>query len=184
MKAILEKFTFKDFMLFNNENERIYELIYGRLIKSPPPIVKHQEISGNIYLKMRVFVENKALGRVFYAPIGVRFSDEIALQPDIIFISKERMHIIKEKYIDGVPDLVVEIISKGTKRRDTKVKKAIYERFGVKEYWIVNPFDKSIEVYALNEEGKYELYSKAKQEGKVKSSVLKGFEIDLKEVLV
>ncbi len=182
MKVVLEKFTFRDFMLFNYENERIYELIYGRLVKMPPPVTEHQRISRKIEFRMIKFVEGRNLGEIFDAPIGVRFSDEIALQPDIIFISKERMHIIKEKYINGVPDLVVEIISKGTKKRDTKVKKAIYERFGVKEYWIVNPFDRSIEVYVLNEEGKYELYSKAKQKGKVRSSILEGFEIALKEV--
>ncbi len=178
---VLDKFTFRDFMLFNDENERIYELMYGRLMKMPPPITEHQKIAKRLEFKFYE-LEKKGLGEMFHAPIGVRFSDEIALQPDIIFISKERMHIIKEKYIDGVPDLVVEIISKGTKKRDTKVKKAIYEKFGVKEYWIVNPFDKSIEVYVLNEEGKYELYSKAKQKGKVRSSILEGFEMSLKEV--
>ncbi len=184
MKLVLEKFTFKDFMLFNDENEKIYELIYGRLIKMPPPIVKHQDIVMKISANLYLFVEKYKSGKVLPSPIGVRFSDEIALQPDIIFISKDRSYIIKEKYINGVPDLIVEIISKGTKRRDTRVKKAIYERFGAREYWIVNPFDKSIDVYVLNDRGKYKLYSKAKQEGKVKSSVLKGFEIDLKGVLV
>ncbi len=181
---VLAKFTFRDFMLFNDENEKIYELIYGRLIKMPPPIVRHQEIVGKLYVEIYTFLQKKKVGKVLISPVGVRFSDEVALQPDIIFISKERMHIIKEKYIDGVPDLVVEIISKGTKKRDTKVKKAIYKRFGVKEYWIVNPFDKSIEVYILSEEGDYELYSRAKNEGQVESKFLKGFRLDLKEVFV
>ncbi len=182
MKLVLEKFTFKDFMLFNDESEKIYELVYGRLIKMPPPITYHQKVSREIGFRILIFLKEKGLGEMFHAPIGVRFSDEIALQPDIIFISKERMHIIKEKYIDGVPDLVVEIISKGTKKRDTRVKKAIYERFGVKEYWIVNPFNRSIDVYVLNDKGKYELYSSAENKGKVKSKVLDGFILDLKEV--
>ncbi len=107
---VLEKLTFKDFTY-------------------------HQKISREIEFRMIKFAEETDLGEIFDDPIGVRFSDEIALQPD------------------GVPDLIVEIISKGTKNRDMKVKKAIYERFGVKEYWIVNPFDRSIDVYALNDRG-------------------------------
>ncbi len=181
---VLKKFTFKDFMLFNDENEKIYELIYGMLIKMPPPIVRHQDISRNIEFKMWDFVRKRKLGKVFDAPISVRFSDDIALQPDISFISKDRSYIIEEKYIDGTPDLIVEIISKRTKKKDTKIKKRIYEKYGVKEYWIVNPFDKSIEVYVLNDEGKYDLYLRVEKKGKVVSSVLKDFEIDLREIFV
>ncbi|MEO0186691.1 MAG: Uma2 family endonuclease, partial [candidate division WOR-3 bacterium] len=90
--------------------------------------------------------------------------------------------IIGEKAIMGVPDLIVEIVSPSTTRRDTVVKKEIYENFGVKEYWIVYPDEKAIEVWVLGDKGKYELYSFAEKEGKVKSKVLEGLEIDLKEV--
>ncbi len=181
MRAVLKKFTFKDFMLFNDENEKIYELIYGRLIRMPPPITEHQRIAKRIEAKFYE-LEEKGMGEMFHAPIGVRFSDEVALQPDILFILRGREYIIKEKFIDGVFDLVVEIISKGTKRRDTKIKKEIYERFGVKEYWIVNPFDESIEVYVLNEQGKYGLSLKVKKKGKVRSAILRGFEISLNAI--
>jgi len=183
MKTLIKEiYTFKDFMKFNKENEEIYELINGRLIKMPPPLTEHQRIAMKLEVRIFNFIEKNELGIILHAPIGVRFSEKIALQPDIVFILKERKEIIKEKYIDGAPDLVIEIISKGTKNRDLKIKKKIYEQFKVKEYWIVYPKEKKIEVYVLNENGKYELFTSAEKEGKVKSKLLKSFEIDLKEV--
>ena len=97
---------------------------------------------------------------------------------------KIRLGIIGEKAIMGPPDLVVEIISPTTVRRDTVVKKGIYEKFGVKEYWIVYPEERAVEVWVLNDDGKYELFSVAEGEGKVKSKVLEGLEIDLKGVFI
>ncbi len=94
--------------------------------------------------------------------------DRYVLQPDILFISKDRLGIIGEKAIMGPPDLVV--------------KKGIYEKFGVRKYWIVYSGERAIEVWVLNDKGKYELFSVAEGEGKVKSKVLEGLEIGLKEV--
>ncbi len=106
----------------------------------------------------------------------------MVVQPDILFISKGRLEIIGEKAIMGPPDLVVEIISPTTVRRDTVVKKSIYEKFGVRECWIVYPEERAIEVWVLNDEGKYGLFNVAEGEGKVRSKVLEGLEIDLKKV--
>ncbi|MEO0138514.1 MAG: Uma2 family endonuclease [candidate division WOR-3 bacterium] len=108
--------------------------------------------------------------KVIPSPFDVIPSEDIVVQPD------------KEGSLFGTPNLIVEIVSPSTTRRDTVVKKEIYENFGVKEYWIVYPDEKAIEVWVLGDKGKYELYSFAEKEGKVKSKVLEGLEIDLKEV--
>ncbi len=175
-----EVWTYEDYLRL--ADDRRYELINGRLYEMPAPTPWHQDISRNLEFLMWNFVRDKKLGKVYDAPIDVVLGDRYVLQPDIIFISKERLGIIGEKAIMGPPDLVVEIISPATVRRDTVVKKEIYEKFGVREYWIVYPEEKAIEVWVLNDKGKYDLFSVTEGEGKVKSKVLEGFEVDLKEV--
>ncbi len=175
-----EVWTYEDYLRL--ADDRRYELINGRLYEMPAPTPWHQDISRNLEFLMWNFVRDKKLGKVYDAPIDVVLGDRYVLQPDIIFISKERLGIIGEKAIMGPPDLVVEIISPATVRRDTVVKKEIYERFGVREYWIVYSDERAIEVWVLSDEGKYELFSVAEGEGKVKSKVLEGLEVDLKEV--
>ncbi len=172
--------TYEDYLRLTDDKR--YEVINGRLYEMPAPTPWHQDISRNLEFLMWNFVQEKKLGKVYDAPIDVVLGDRYVLQPDIVFISRERLKIIGEKAIMGHPDLVVEIISPATVRRDTVVKKEIYERFGVKEYWIVYPEEKAVEVWVLGDRGKYELFSVAEGEGKVKSKVLEGLEIDLKEV--
>ena len=172
--------TYEDYLRLADDKR--YEVINGRLYEMPAPTPLHQRILIRIAKFMIYFVEKKDLGEVLPSPIDVVLGDKYVLQPDIVFISKDRLGIIGEKAIMGPPDLVVEIISPATVRRDTVVKKGIYEKFGVKEYWIVYPEEKAIEVWALSDEGKYELFNVAEGEGKVRSKVLEGFEVDLKEV--
>ncbi len=171
--------TYEDYLKLTDDKR--YEVINGRLYEMPAPTPLQQAISRRISLVLARFLKD---GEFFYAPIDVVLGDRYVLQPDIIFISKDRLGIIGEKAIMGSPDLVVEIISPGTVRRDTVVKKEIYERFGVKEYWIVYPEERAVEVWVLSDKGKYDLFSVAEGEGKVKSKVLEGLEIDLKEVFI
>ena len=172
--------TYEDYLRL--EDDKRYEVINGRLTELTTPTPLHQGILGNIVFLVWDFVQKREVGKILHAPLDVVFSAKNVLQPDIIFISKDRLGIIGEKAIMGPPDLVVEIISPATVRRDTVVKKGIYERFGVKEYWIVYPEEKAVEVWVLNNKGKYELFNVAEGEGRVKSKVLEGLEIDLKEV--
>ena len=174
--------TYEDYLRL--EDDKRYEVINGRLMELNTPTPLHQGILGNIVFLVWDFVRKREVGKILHAPLDVVFSARNVLQPDIIFISKDRLGIIGEKAIMGPPDLVVEIISPATVRRDTVVKKEIYERFGVKEYWIVYPGERAVEVWVLNDKGKYELFSVAEGEGRVKSKVLEGLEIDLKEVFI
>ena len=172
--------TYEDYLRLDDDKR--YELINGRLYEMPAPTPLHQIILAYLHHRFYDFAKRRDTGLVIPSPIDVVLGDRYVLQPDILFISKERLGIIGEKAITGPPDLVVEIISPATVRRDTVVKKGIYERFGVREYWIVYPDERAIEVWVLSDEGKYELFSVAEGEGKVKSKVLEGLEVDLKEV--
>jgi Uma2 family endonuclease len=179
--AVIEKkkYTFEDY-LKTPEDER-YELIEGELLMTPSPVPKHQRISGKIDFILRKFVTENNIGEVFYAPCDVLLDEENVVQPDILFISKERLGIIGEKNIQGVPDLVIEIISESTAYRDLVQKKKLYARFGIKEYWIVVPGEESIEVYILKD-STYILYNAYSKDDTLESPYLKDLKIGLKGI--
>ena len=124
-----------------------YQLIGGELIITPTPTPYHQRISRRIEFLLIQYVEGNNLGEVFDSPIDVYFEQTETYQPDVIFISKERLDIIKETRLEGAPDLVIEILSPATAYYDLRKKFKIYEKYRVKEYWIIDPEEKNIEVY-------------------------------------
>ena len=136
------RYTYKDYL--NMSDDKRYELIGGCLMMAPAPIPYHQWISKNIEYEIERFVREKKLGRVFDAPCDVYLDEENVVQPDILFVSEERTHIIGKTHIQGAPDLAVEILSESTAYTDLMKKKRLYARFGVKEYWIVDPDGKTI----------------------------------------
>ena len=122
-------------------------------------------------------------GRVFAAPIDVYLGPRNTPQPDVIFIARERLHIVGDKKIEGAPDIVIEVLSPGTAYYDLRKKKRVYEAAGVAEYWIVDLLEKSIEVFAL-ENNAYALFHRVEIEGGVKSKVLPQLALDLKSVFI
>ena len=184
MASPLEKklWTYQDYLEETDEGE-IYQIIEGELLMAPPaPASRHQFISGDLYYYLREYVYAHKLGKVAYAPIDVALDDKNVVQPDILFISKDNLGIIQERGIIGVPDVVIEILSPSTIQRDRYQKRELYEKFKVKEYWIVDIASQSIEVLRLKHD-RYELHSFAVEKGVVQSSVIKGFEVELSEVM-
>ena len=179
--AVIEKkkYTYEDY-LKTPEDER-YELIEGELIMSPSPIPKHQRISRKIEFILEKYVTENELGEVFYAPCDVYLDDENVIQPDILFISEDRLNIIGEKNIQGAPDLVMEIISENTAYRDFVQKKRLYAKFGVREYWIVIPEEKLIEIYTLKD-NTYTLYKTYYKDDILESPYLRNLKIELKGI--
>jgi Uma2 family endonuclease len=162
--------------------ESRYELRHYTLIDmSPAPKTRHQEISSNLYNLLRAFIVKYKLGKIYYAPIDVEFSEGDVCQPDLVFVAKEQIEIVKENAIEGAPVLLVEVVSKGSVARDYIEKKEEYETFGVLEYWIVDPRNESVLVYSL-QNGKYQLFSSAEEEGTVQSKVLTDFAVTLAEI--
>ncbi|MBF0590701.1 MAG: Uma2 family endonuclease [Nitrospirae bacterium] len=157
------------------------EIINGVEVMGPSPFGKHQRISMRIVRRIILHLENNKLGEVYDAPLDVILQENVQkVQPDILFIKKENMGIFQD-WIRGVPDMVCEIVSKGSHVKDTVTKRKIYERYKVPEYWIVFPEFETIEVFTI-EGGTYELFSFAEGEGVVKSKVIEGLEIDVKDV--
>ena len=178
------RFSYQDYKSLPELETERYELLEGELVMVPSPTTYHQRISGNLELILRQFVLERDLGEVYYAPLDVVLaegSERKVVQPDILFISKNRSHIITEDEINGAPDLVVEIISKGTEERDRGYKKTLYARHGVKEYWLVDPKAKTVEVFTLGERG-FEMVRGYKSTETLNSSLLEGLKIDLQEI--
>lgn len=159
-----------------------YQLIGGDLIKEPSPVPYHQMVSIRIVFELVKFVEERDLGIVLDAPMDVYLSDTEVYQPDIMFISKDRMNIIGEKNIEAAPDLVVEILSPSSAYYDLRHKMHVYETSGVREYWVVDPIEKGVEIYQ-NINGEFKLFNKALSSGLIRSALLEGFTVELEKVL-
>ena len=132
------------------DDER-YELLDGELVMVPAPSTGHQRIDTRLGALLHVFVNEKDLGEVFHAPFDVVLSETDVVQPDLLFISNERAYIITPANARGAPDLVVEILSPSTATRDRTFKRALYARYGVREYWLVDPDARTITVLLLDD---------------------------------
>ena len=146
------------------------ELIDNSLYMSPAPTLSHQDVSVTLASLIFMHVRQKKSGKVYAAPVDVFLSNKNAFQPDIIFISTENKSKLKEDGIYGAPDLIIEILSPGSKKLDLTKKKDAYEKAGVKEYWIVDPETKESIGHQL-EKGSYVEFKKEK--GKLPSLLLK-----------
>ncbi len=148
--ALPTKMTIADLDRFPDDGNR-YELIDGELFVSAAPLISHQRVLKRLFRKLDEFTESHDLGEVYCAPCDVdlalpRPTGDTRVQPDLLFVSKARVHIIQER-VQGAPDLVVEILSESTARVDLYEKRDAYRAAGVPEYWIVNPHNQTVTVY-------------------------------------
>jgi Uma2 family endonuclease len=143
------KLTYEDYLLFPDDGKR-HELIQGDHSMTPALSTKHQRISRNLVIALGTFVRQHRRGEVFDAPCDVVLSDEDVVQPDLLFVSAERAAAITEANVQGPPDLIVEILSDATRKKDEVTKRKLYERFGVSEYWIVDPELEIVKVFRLS----------------------------------
>jgi len=141
--------TYDDYVLLPNDLNR-YEILEGELSVTPAPSTKHQTISGNLFILLAQHINDRDLGKIFHAPIDLILESTSVLQPDLLFVSKARQHIVTDRAIEGTPDLVIEILSPTTSRTDRVTKAQIYARHSVPAYWIVDPEQETIEIYLLN----------------------------------
>ena len=173
------KYTYEDY-LNTPEGER-YELIDGELILVASPNEGHQIASIRLGSRMHFYVDAGELGWVFQAPFDIVFSDTEVVQPDVMFISKEREHIRTGANVQGAPDLVVEILSPSSVGRDWSYKRELYAKYGVKEYWIADPVHKMVSVMLLRD-GVLELAGTYVEGDTVVSSALEGFSVEINAI--
>ncbi len=173
--------TFDEMLAELDETNQPTELWDGELIMAPAPTPHHQDVVFRLARAMTNFVELRKLGKVYVSPLDVVLTQRRVVQPDIIYISREHSAILRDR-IRGVPDLLVEVISPGSWRRDRVDKKALYEQHGVKEYWTVDLEAETIDVWTL-EEGSYTLLGRSGRGDIARSQLLPGLEVAVDQVL-
>ena len=133
------RLTYDDFLLFPDDGRR-HELIDGEHYVTPSPNTRHQRLVGRLFVALDAHVNaNPGVGEVFLAPFDVVFTDFDIVEPDVLFVAGDQADIVTDKHVRGAPALVVEILSPGTRRVDEKLKYRLFERTGVREYWLVDP---------------------------------------------
>lgn len=175
------QWTYEDWLRLPDDGFR-YEVLNGVLYMTPPPAIRHQSVSHNLELAIGSFVKERRRGVVLSAPCGVCLPGQpVPVQPDILFVRAERRDIIGEEYVEGAPDLVVEVLSPSNWLYDRTEKFRVYQEAGVPEYWIVDYRARTVEVFVL-EEGTYALLGKSGVGEVAHSKVLQGFEVAVDEV--
>jgi Uma2 family endonuclease len=178
------KLTYDDFVQFPDDGLR-HELIDGEHYVTPSPNTKHQGISINLTVLIGSWLERNPIGRLFHAPFDVVFSNFDVVEPDLLYLSNERAaDALTPLHVRGVPELVIEIGSPGTRKRDETVKRRLYERTDVSEYWVVDPEINTIRVYQREGDGFARVVEFSADAADVlTTSLLPGLEIPLARVL-
>jgi len=156
------RLTYEEFVHFPDDGMR-HELIDGVHYVTPCPITRHQQLAGRLFLAIGNYLERQPeVGQVFFAPFDVVFSRWDVVEPDLLFIAADQLEILTDANIQGAPALVIEILSPGTRKRDLGIKRELFDRGGVREYWIVDPKAEDLTVYRRTPDGRL---SKASQRG-------------------
>ena len=175
-------FTYEDYLLFRDDGNR-HELIDGDHFMTPAPSTKHQRVSINLSTLLKNYLVQHPIGTGFTAPCDVVLSNIDVVQPDLLFVSAARTSLITEQNIQGPPDLVIEILSETTRKTDEIVKRKLFERYGVAEYWIVDPELEIVKVYRPTDQGYARVEELAHEaEGRLSTPLLPGLDIPLSEI--
>lgn len=186
-EVLTKKLTYAEFrkLEFAEGDLSNYELLDGEIVQKSSPSIQHQRISRKLVVAIDNYLTQNPIGEVFCAPLDVVLEDRTAPQPDVFFVSKDRDFILDERegVVIGTPDLIIEIISPSSVQRDRYQKKGLYERFAVREFWLVDPQNRSIEIFVLAQ-NEYQLHAFADETGELISSiVLPGFEISATAII-
>jgi len=174
------EWTYEDYLRLPDDGYH-YQIIKGVLFMTAAPAIKHQDVVRNLLVALHLFVKERRRGKVYDSPVDVQLSEQTVVEPDIIFVARERLSIIKESYVEGAPDLIVEILSPSNWVVDRRDKFAVYEAAGVREYWIVDPDVRTVEIYSLRQ-GQYALLERYEPGQTVQSELLTGFEIPVDNI--
>jgi Uma2 family endonuclease len=176
-----DRLTVDDFMRFPDDGKR-HEIIAGVHYVTPSPNLRHQAISGRLHLALGNFLDaHPHLGRVFYAPLDVIFSFYDVVEPDLLVVAGDQLDILTEKNVQGAPAIVVEILSPSTRKVDEVTKRRLFERGGVREYWLIDPKRETVQIFQRDADGSFPraLELARADAAALTTPVLPGFSIEL-----
>ncbi|MDQ7822581.1 MAG: Uma2 family endonuclease [Candidatus Eremiobacteraeota bacterium] len=174
--------TYEDYAAFPDDRNR-YEIMEGELYMTPGPGTKHQKLSGRLFSILSTYIEHLEEGSFYYAPLDVILDNRTVMQPDLLYLSKERASLESERGIEGPPDLVIEILSPSSMRNDRVFKFRIYAKYRIEWYWMLDPDTKVLEEYALSGEG-YTLVAQINGDEPFRPRLFPGLSLDLSRVWV
>ena len=174
------RWTFDELAAEVPESNQPMELWDGELIMAPAPSFFHQQIAFRFQKRLDAWVSEHRLGATVGAPIDMVLASRRATQPDVLFVSNQRMHIVTDR-VRAAADLVAEVLSPGSRRRDRIEKRDLYEQHGVREYWIIDPESETVEVLFLDR-GEYRLAGRWRPGEQARSQLLKGFKVAVTEL--
>ncbi len=172
-----QKFRYEHYVQFPDDGRR-HEIIDGDHYVNPAPGTQHQSVSKHLQYQLYTKIELAGLGLFFDAPVDVQLSDFDIVQPDLVIVLNKSIKKITPTKIKVAPDLVVEILSPSTAGYDNSVKKQLYERSGVPEYWVVDPFEQKIDQWVLTD-GKYALQPETRN---IRLSILPDITIETEKI--
>jgi Uma2 family endonuclease len=178
------KLTLEDYMLFPDDGQR-HELIDGEHYVSPSPLMRHQRIILRLAAAISNHLEVHPTGEVFVAPFTTILSKHDVVEPDLLYVSNQRRHVLdKGDWVRGAPDLVVEVLSPSTRRRDETIKREAYERTGVDEYWLVDPEQDAVTIHRRQDDTFVRVAELTRADGDVLSTpLMPGLELALAKIL-
>ena len=178
------RFTYDDFVLLPDDGKR-HEIIAGEHYVTPSPNVRHQRLVRRLLLEIELYLKtNPRAGEVFPAPLDVVLSHFDVVEPDLLFVAGDQTDILTEKNVQGAPALVIEVLSKSTRKRDAQTKRRLFERSGVREYWLVDPELDAVQVFRPTLEGRLaRVVELTAEDGDVLTTpLLPGCQIDVREL--
>jgi Uma2 family endonuclease len=180
------RFTYEDFLLFPDDGKR-HEIIDGEHYATPSPNTRHQVLVGRLFLALGNFLQaNSALGRVFLAPLDVIFSRYDVVEPDVLFVAADQTGILTQANVQGAPALVIEVLSDSTRTRDEQVKRRLFARGGVREYWLVDPDLDRVRIYRRAADARFARATElsAEEGGVLTTPLLPGLRLPLAELFL
>ncbi len=176
------RLNYDDYLHFPEDGRR-HEILDGEHYVTASPSTRHQDVSVQLTTFLNLFIREHRLGKLYSAPTDVVLSDHDVVVPDLVFISKARRAMVTSSSIQGAPDLVVEILSPGTRRIDLGIKLERYESFGVREYWLVDPLRETVAVYRLEGE-RFERAAELTASDVLVTPLLPGLELQLERIFI
>ncbi|MDH4065921.1 MAG: Uma2 family endonuclease [Acidobacteriota bacterium] len=175
------RLTYDDFVRFPDDGRR-HEIIDGVHYVTPSPVTRHQLLVGRLHFALESYLRvNPGTGQVFLAPFDVVLSNWDVVEPDLLLIAADQPGILTAKNVQGPPALVIEVLSPGTRARDEQLKRALFERTGVREYWLVDPDTNCVGVLRRGESG-FAASITGAAEGWLETPLLPGFRLSIAEL--